>query len=299
MIENPIKWPNGARCAVAFTFDMDSDSELNLLNPTRVPDLVSTTSWLRYDRIAIPRIISLYKKYGMKQTFFVPGWCAEQYPSLVEMMVANGHEVAHHGYLHEYPSTFSRDDEQYWFERGLNAIASVTGEQPVGFRAPMYRFSRNTAAILASHGMLYDSSLMGDDVPYLIESAEKRLVEIPTDWAMDDWPQYTHNPDLGFAMPTKSPQQANEVFLSQFDAAWQYGGVWVTVWHPFVSGRLSRMMFIDKMIEYMHEKGSVWFAPLRDIASYVASEVASGAYTPRVDRLPYYDKTIAELSIYR
>jgi peptidoglycan/xylan/chitin deacetylase (PgdA/CDA1 family) len=241
----------------------------------------------------------LYAKYDIKQTFFVPGWCAERYPDLVEMMVASGHEVAHHGYLHEYPSSFEAADEEYWFERGLSAIEKTCGERPVGFRAPMYRFSRNTANILSRHNMAYDSSLMGDDIPYVLRSAVGQLIELPTDWAMDDWPQYTHNPDLGFSMPIKSPQQANEVYLSQFEAAWEYGGLWITVWHPFVSGRLARMMHIDRMIRYMVDKGDVWFAPLRDIAHHVEREIASGRFSPRTESLPFYETVIDELNVRR
>jgi peptidoglycan/xylan/chitin deacetylase (PgdA/CDA1 family) len=278
---------------------MDSDSELNLLNRSTVPDLVSTTSWLRYDRIAVPRIIELYRKYDIKQTFFVPGWCAERYPDLVRMMVDGGHEVAHHGYLHEYPSSFTKNEEEYWFNRGLEALENVAGVRPVGFRAPMYRFSRHTADLLVNAGFSYDSSLMGDDIPYVLRSSAGKIVELPTDWAMDDWPQYTHNPDLGFAMPTKSPQQANEVFISQFDAAWEYGGLWVTVWHPFVSGRLSRLMHIDKMIQYMVDKGDVWFAPMHEIAKHVASVTADGSFTPYEESIPFYDGPIDELSLMR
>ncbi len=296
MIINPIKWPDGAKCAVAITFDMDSDSFLHVENPDTADQMIATTSWLQYDQIAIPRILNMYEKYGIKQTFFVPGWCAERYPDTVGAIVSAGHEIAHHGYLHEHPNSFSAAEEEYWFMRGLAALENVTGKRPRGFRAPMYNFSKNSANFLSREGFLYDSSLMGDDIPYIIESDLGQLLELPTDWAMDDWPQYTHNPDLHYSMPINSPDRAMDVYLSQFEAAWEYGGLWIAVWHPFVSGRLARCSRIDKMIQYMMDKGNVWFATLEEIANYVNQEVKDNRYVPRTVRLPFYDGRIPELN---
>jgi len=68
------------------------------------------------------------------------------------------------------------------------------------------------------------------------------------------------------------------------------GALWIGVWHPFVSGRLSRWLRIEKMIEAMLATGEVWFARLEDIARHVLDLRARGEYEPRVDRLPYYDR---------
>jgi peptidoglycan/xylan/chitin deacetylase (PgdA/CDA1 family) len=296
MIKNPVPWPNGARCAVAITFDMDSDSVLHLDHPKRADTLVSTASWLKYDQIAVPRILDMYKKYDLRQTFFVPGWCIEKYPKSVEAILEGGHEIAHHGYLHENPNHLSADEEYYWFQRGIETIEKFTGQRPRGFRAPSYNFSKNTAEFLGKEGFLYDSSLMADDIPYLIDGSAGELVELPSHWALDDWPHFTHNPDLGYMMPISSPEQAMEVFLSEFDAAWEFGGLWLSVWHPFVSGRLARCAQIDKMIQYMTDKGNVWFATLEEIALHVRKCIDDGTYNPRVDKLPYYDGPIPELT---
>jgi peptidoglycan/xylan/chitin deacetylase (PgdA/CDA1 family) len=294
MIENPVPWPNGAKCAVAITFDMDSDSILHLDHPQRASTMMSTASWLRYDRIAVPRIIKMYEKYDIRQTFFVPGWCAEQYPDAVKAMIDGGHEVAHHGYLHENPNSLSQRDEEYWFMRGIDALERISGSRPRGFRAPLYNFSKHTADLLVREGFRYDTSLMGDDVPYVLETGKGELIELPTDWSMDDWPQYTHNPDLHYQMPINSPDRAMDVYWAQFEAAWEFGGLWVSVWHPFVSGRLSRLMRVDKMIQQMLDKGDVWFATLEEIAAHVTSVSEKGEFVPRRERVPFYDAPVAE-----
>src|SRR6266576_1562973 len=49
MIANPIPWPDGARCAVAMTWDMDADSAFNWYNQETADNLVAAQSWTRYD----------------------------------------------------------------------------------------------------------------------------------------------------------------------------------------------------------------------------------------------------------
>ncbi|PLR80576.1 ribulose phosphate epimerase [Bacillus canaveralius] len=297
MIKNPVPWPNGAKCAIAITFDMDTDSILHLAHPDTANTRISTMSWLKYDEIAIPRILDMYKKYNLKQTFFIPAWVIERYPKTVELILNDGHEIAHHGYLHEHPNELSAEEELYWLHRGIDVIEKFTGKRPRGWRAPMYNFSKHSLEFLAKEGFLYDSSLMGDDVPYILKGKSGEIFELPTHWAMDDWPQYTHNSELGYVMPINSPKRAMEVFLSEFDAAWEHGGMWISVWHPFVSGRLARCVAIDKMIQYMLQKGNVWFATLEEIALHVKKCVDDGSYIPRVDQLPYYEGRIPELKL--
>ena len=128
MINSPLPWPGGARCAVSFTFDIDTDSFLHLEYGERVPDMVATTSWLRYDEIAVPRLLRIYEAFGIRQTFFFPAWCMESYPHLVDQILAGGHEIAHHGYLHENPNQLTREDESEWLDRGIDIIERMTGQ---------------------------------------------------------------------------------------------------------------------------------------------------------------------------
>jgi hypothetical protein len=86
-----------------------------------------------------------------------------------------------------------------------------------------------------------------------------------------------------------------EVYQAEFEAMWEYGGLWIAVWHPFLSGRLARCVMLARLIEYMHQKGQVWFAPLEEIAAHVQRLMTEGTWTPRIDRLPYYDGPIPEL----
>jgi peptidoglycan/xylan/chitin deacetylase (PgdA/CDA1 family) len=293
MIKNPVPWPDGARCAVAITLDMDADSLLHLDHPRDSISRVSALSMLRYGpEVAVPRVLDTYQRFDIRQTFFVPAWCIEQYPAAVEAMVAGGHEVAHHGYLHENPSAAGRDEQAHWLGRGIEVIEKHTGRRPRGWRAPLYNFSDHSADLLIAEGFLYDASLMGDDVPYVLRTNAGELIELPSHWGLDDWPPYVHSMDLDYQMQIMSPERAMEGFMAEFEAAWEHGGLWVGVWHPFVSGRLARWARVEKMIEAMLEQGGVWFATMEEIAGHVRACIDGGSYSPRVDDLPYYAEPV-------
>ena len=296
MIKNPVPWPDGAKCAAAITFDIDTDSILHLEHRERADTLLSTMSWLKYDEVAVPRILDMYREFGIKQTFFYPAWCMERYPHLVDLILEGGHEIAAHGYLHEDPNKLPREKEHYWLRRQVAVIEKMTGKRPRGWRGPLYNASKYSPDLLIEEGFIYDATLMGDDVPYILKTAKGSVIELPSHWAMDDWPHYTHSIDMHYMMPIKSPDEAMNVFMSEFEAMYEYGGLWVTVWHPFVSARLARCIRVKKMIEYILGKGDVWFATLEEIANHVQKCIDDGSWQPRVDELPYYEGLIPELA---
>lgn len=295
MIANPPPWPNGARCAVAITFDVDSDSFLHVTLPDRAHRLVGSTSWARYDEVAIPRLVDLFGRHALRQTFFFPAWCMERYPHLVETVLAGGHEVGLHGYLHELANTLSRERESELLLRGIEVTRRLVGGRPSGWRAPLYSFSEHTADLIADQGFLYDSSLMGDDVPYVLQARSGEVIELPLHDASDDWPQYAENWDLRYHAPIRPPARGIETFRAEFEAAWEHGGLWIAVWHPFVSGRLSRAIEVGKLIEHMQQKGGVWFATLQEIAAHIRACIEDGSYSPRRVDMPYYSRPVPEL----
>ena len=290
MIENPIPWPNSAKCAVAFTFDMDAESLLHIYQGDTAPNRIALSSMLRYGpEVAMPRIIAAFKRLGLKQTFFIPGWCVEHYPRAIELVLQNGHEIGHHGYIHEKPNHLSRDEEKDYLRRAIDSIVKASGARPKGYRAPSYAFSRYTLDYLLAEGFEYDASLLGHDIPYVLANDRGRLIELPSDMTLDDWTQYVCVRDLNWMMPIASPERATEVFRAEFDAAWRYGGLWIAVWHPFVSGRASRCDAMVTLIEHMMSKGDVWFARLDEIAAHARKCIADGTWSPRIDRLPFID----------
>lgn len=292
-IENPIPWPNGARCAASVSFDVDIDSMLRLTYGPKTPERLATLSWLGYEEVGVPRLVRLYEELDVKQTFFFPGYCMDAYPDLVSGVLAGGHEVGLHGYLHEVMYEQDAAQELEILERGLEAAAKLMDETPVGWRAPLYAISDRSPQLLLEHGFVYDASLMGDDQPYLLRTPKGDLVELPSETANDDWTHYAHVPDLDYTMQIRAPGVAEEVYRAEFEAAYRHGGLWIAVWHPSISARLSRLEVVARMLREMLERGDVWVATLGEIAAHVRKLVADGKWKPRAVEVERTDPSAA------
>jgi len=267
-----IHWPEGKTAAAAFTFDVDAESAV-LWNNESVGARMSVMSHQAYGPlVGIPRILDLLDKHQIASTFFVPGHTADRYPEAIRSIVAAGHEIAHHGYLHEQPTALTLEEEIDVIDRGLAALADVAGVRPSGYRAPMWDLSWRTPALLAERGFLYDSSLMDSDHPYelaITPGAERSLVEIPIQWALDDWEQYCYLPDISGSGLIESPRKARELWQLEFDGLRQAGGCWVLTNHPFLTGRTSRAAELDDLMSYVLGHDDVWTTNLASIAEHV------------------------------
>jgi peptidoglycan/xylan/chitin deacetylase (PgdA/CDA1 family) len=281
-------WPDGNRCAAALTFDMDGECVPLVYDPANAARRLSLQSEATYGpHIGMPRIFALLERHGIPASFFIPGFTAERHPDILREMIARGHEVGHHGYLHERPDFVDEDEEERIMVRGLEVLESITSVRPVGYRSPAWELKPTSPALLKKYGFLYDSSLMGDDEPYLIDAGPgEQLLEIPVQWINDDWPHFgfCSVPPLGNGI--SSPQKVFEVWSEEFAGYYEYGGCYVLTLHPFVSGRPSRIRLLDRLIEYIKGFDGVWWATLRQIADHA---LASG----QVRYWPYADLTIA------
>ncbi|MGA2973037.1 MAG: polysaccharide deacetylase [Candidatus Bathyarchaeia archaeon] len=253
---------------VLLTFDLDADSWVGFWGTHDEP--VAHSKGRFGPKVGLPRILTLLDKYCIKSTFFVPGWTAETYPESVKAILEHGHEIAAHGYKHEsLREVKSQAEEIEIFKRSIRALEKLTGKKPLGFRAPFWEFSLNTISNLSAFKFSYDSSLMDDDKPYVIESEGRStgIVELPVAWLLDDWGIYEDH--------RKSPRQAFENWISEFYALYAFGGSFFNLtMHPQVTGRASRVANLENLIRVMKKK-PVTFSTCKDIAESFASE-ASG-----------------------
>ena len=273
-------WPPGIRAAAAVTFDVDAESAILAGAPAAARRLGVMTHQAYGPRTGVPRLLALLADRRIRATFFVPGYTAERWPDTVRAIRDGGHEIGHHGYLHE-PLGANEATEERYLLRGLEALDTVAGVRPVGYRAPMWETSYHTPGLLARHGFRYDSSLMDADRPYRLAAAEpgpdghaaQWLVEIPIHWGLDDWEQYAYLPDLTGSGLIESPAKVMEMWRLERDATFDAGGCLVLTMHPFLSGRPSRAAalagFLDELV-LLRDSG-IWVAALDEIASHVAS----------------------------
>jgi peptidoglycan-N-acetylglucosamine deacetylase len=266
----PVPWPNGARCAASFSFDVDAESAM-LGVDTSHADRMSAISHQAYGPLSgVPRLLKILAKQDITSTFFVPGYTAVRYPDVIRSIVEHGHEVAHHGYLHEAMRGLTEAQEAAILDRGLEVLESVTGTRPTGYRAPMWELNWHSPKLLRDRGFLYDSSLMDTDHPYeLTVDGDGSLVEIPIQWALDDWEQYCYIPEFSGSGLIESPTKAIEMWRLEFDAIRAEGGCFVLTNHPFLSGRPSRAQALSGLIEYACAQDDVWVASLGEIANHV------------------------------
>ena len=265
---NPDSWPDGARVAVLFSFDVDNETVQGL----RTGNVsIGPLSQGQYGaRVALPRVVRLMDGENVPSTFFFPAWSLKLAPGQADLIKASGrHEIAVHGWIHELNTSLDGPTEERLLRQAVDAMEEITGERPVGYRAPSWNHSPNTLQIVRDLGFLYESSLMADDRPYeLMQNGEPTgVVELPVEWILDDAPLF--NPRGNSYM---NPRDVMQVWIDEFDKAWEEGTMFLLTMHPHVIGHRSRIVALEGLIDHMQAKGGVWFATHEDTARYVREQ---------------------------
>ncbi len=266
----PPSWPGGNRCAVALSFDSDHDTN-ELRDGGRS---IGRMSWGQYgNRVGVPRILELLRRTQIPATFFVPAVSALLYPDEQRRVVAEGHEIGLHGWIHELNSILPEQDERELHLRSADTLTAITGVRPVGMRTPSWDFSPATLRIQREMGLLYDSSLMADDDPYELDQDGEPtgIVELPVEWIRDHAVYFNMN-RFQALRPYTPPPAVLDIFRREFDQAYKDGGLFLLTMHPHVIGYRSRMFILEELIRHMQGLPGVWFATHRDVALH-ASEL--------------------------
>ena len=269
----PKTWKNGARCAVALSFD--SDHETNELRDGG--ESIGRLSWGQYgNRRGVPRILETLKAADVPATFFVPAVAALLHPDEQKRVIAEGHEIGLHGWIHEVNTKVPPEKERELHLRAADTLEKITGVRAVGMRTPSWDFSDVTLEIERELGLLYDSSLMADDDPYeLVENGVPTgMVELPVEWIRDDAVYFNMNRFTAHR-PYTPPPAVLDIFKREFDRAYQEGGLFLLTMHPHVSGYRSRIFILEELIQHIKQHYDVWFGTHADIARF-AKENADG-----------------------
>jgi peptidoglycan/xylan/chitin deacetylase (PgdA/CDA1 family) len=260
----PDAWPDGARVAVLLSFDVDNETiALRYGEPT-----IGALSQGEYGaRVGLGRVVSLLDRFEIAASFFIPAMSLKLHPEMADLIKESGrHEFGIHGWIHEMNASLDGETERQLLVRAIDYLTEVTGERPVGYRAPSWNFSPNTLSIIRELGFRYESSLMADDRPYEIvaDGEATGLVELPVDWILDDAPLM--NP-LGTRY--SSPREVLQVYIDEFERAYDEGTMFLLTMHPHYIGHRSRIVILEQLVEHIRAKGDVWFATHRDAAEYV------------------------------
>lgn len=271
----PTRWPGGARCAVALSFD--SDHETNELRDGGAS--ISRLSWGQYGaRRGVPRIRAILDRFGAKASFFMPAVAALLHPEEPRALADEGHEIGLHGWIHELNAALGHQTERDLMLRAADTLERVTGRRPVGLRTPSWDFSPYTLAIAQEMGLLYDSSLMADDDPYEIvaDGQPTGIVELPVEWIRDDAAYFMMN-RFGAQRPYTPPEDVLDIFTREFEGAYAEGGLFLLTMHPHVIGYRSRIFILSALLEQITTRGDVWIATHEDIARHCLAAASEEA----------------------
>jgi peptidoglycan-N-acetylglucosamine deacetylase len=262
----PSAWKDGARCAVALSFDSDHETiELRFGGKS-----FGRLSQGQYgSRQGARRIMALLERHAVPASFFMPAVSASLHPEEARAVVAAGHELAIHSWIHEFNSRLSHDVERDLALRAADALERIAGRRPVGMRTASWDFSPWTLKIIREMGLVYDSSLMADDDPYelLDEGQPTGVVELPVEWIRDD-AVYFNMDRMGSLRPYTAPEAVLDIFRRELDMAHAENGLYVLTMHPHHIGHRSRIWILDEIIRHAKSLGGVWFATHEEVARW-------------------------------
>ncbi len=265
---NPPSWPGGAQVAVLLSFDVDNETTQGLRTGTVS---IGPLSQGQYGaRVALPRVLRLLEEEDVPATFFFPAWSLKLAPEQADLIQAPGmHEIGLHGWIHELNTSLDGETEARLLRQASDAIEEITGVRPIGYRAPSWNHSPNTLSIIREMGLLYESSLMADDRPYeLVQDGEPTgLVELPVEWILDDAPLF--NP-LGNRY--MNPRDVLQVWIDEFDKAWEERTMFLLTMHPHIVGHRSRIVVLEELIDHIKAKNGVWFGTHAEAARWVREQ---------------------------
>ena len=272
----PPAWKDGARCAVALSFDADHET----FEMGAGGQAMGRLAWGEFGRrVGVPRILDVLGRHGVPASFFVPAVSALIDPDEPRRIADAGHEVAIHGWIHENNSLLDYETERGLMMRARDTLARLAGRDPVGLRSANWDTSPNTVRIVCEMELTYDSSLMADEEPYelLLDGQPTGVVEVPVEWLRDDavYLLFNRNPAT---RPYTTPEGVLDIFRREFDAAYDEGSVFQLVMHPFVIGYRSRIWILDEIIRHARARGDVWFATHAEVAAYARDNTAREAH---------------------
>ena len=263
---------------VCLTFDFDAISVWIGNFHASSPSAISRGE---FGVVGARRLLDMLREWKIPSTWFVPGHTADTYPEEVAQIAAAGHEIGHHGYRHERLG--SPEEEIRDFDMAIASLKRVTGQTPVGYRSPAAGLTPRTLELLVSHGMLYDSSMMGDDfTPYYCRVGDQapkdsafifgrptEVVELPFTWGLDDFVAFEHvwtrngiNPGIA------APSRIYEVWAGDFDYLYDRlgEGTYILTLHPQCIGRGHRLLMLERLVDHIRSRDGIAFRTMREVA---------------------------------
>lgn len=260
------------------TFDLDAETMWTARDPAYAQRPILMSQGAYGWKVGVPRILDLLRRYGLKTTFFVPGLVVDQRPQVMEAILKDGHEIAHHSYTHRWIVSLSEAEEREEMEKGIEAIRRVSGRAPRGWRSPAAELSPISLPLLREFGFDYSSNFFDDDSPYLleIEGEPTDIVELPFRWVLDDAPFFQYS----IVLPGRTmhpPSSVLESWKTEFDMLYAEDRMMMIGFHPQIIGQPSRLWVLDKLIQHALSHPNVWIGRCDEMTDDIRPRLRTGS----------------------
>jgi peptidoglycan/xylan/chitin deacetylase (PgdA/CDA1 family) len=275
------------------TFSVDIDAVAGFLGSWGGADsLYDVQRGVFAGEVGTPRVLKLFDKFNIKGTFFIPGHSIETFPEQTRMVAAAGHEIGAHGYSHEPPVGLTRVQEEDILKASIELIGKYSGKRPSGYSAPWWEPSAHTTDLLLQHGFRYGhTQAYHDFLPFyartgeawtkvdyakraaewmrpLVHGREVDLVEIPTNWYIDDLPPLMFIKKAPNSGGWFNARDIEEGWRDQFDWVYRemdYAVFPITI-HPDVAGRPQVLLVLERLISHINAHEGVRWMTMEEVA---------------------------------
>ena len=274
-------WPGGARVAVQFVLNYEEGGENCVLHgdpasETFLSEIIgalpfagarhmSMESIYEYGaRAGAWRVLDLFKSRGVPLTIFAVAMAAERNPAVIERALADGHEIANHGYrwinYHGMPDSMEREH----IAQAMEILTRICGTRPLGWYTG--RTSENTRRLVAEYGgFLYDADDYSDDLPFWSRLVDKPHLIVP--YTLD-----TNDMRFAALQGFNSGDQFFCYLRDAFDTLYEEGArapkMMSIGLHCRLVGRPGRFASLKRFLDYVLKHDKAWVTRRSDIARH-------------------------------
>ncbi len=274
-------WPGGARVAVQFVLNYEEGGENCILHgdqasETFLSEIIGAQPFLSarhmsmesiYEygaRAGVWRLLDLFKSRGVPLTVFAVAMAAERHPAVIERCLADGHEIASHGYRWINYHGMPLETEREHMAKAMEILTRICGARPLGWYTG--RTSDNTRKLVADYGgFLYDADDYSDDLPFWSRLVDGPHLIVP----------YTLDAnDMRFASPQgfNSGDQFFAYLKDAFDTLYEEGAkspkMMSVGLHCRLAGRPGRFASLKRFLDHVLKHDKAWVCRRIDIARH-------------------------------
>lgn len=287
-----IRWPGGARLPVSVVVNVEEGAERSLGDGDErnehiydavelvegQPDLCMESHFEYGPRAGWPRIRAALVERGVRATLNACGRAIKRTPWIAAEAVADGHEVAAHGWRWERHVHMDEATERRAIARTVDAITDAAGTPPLGWHTRSATSVKTRDLLVEQGGFLYDSNAYNDDLPYTVVTATGPHVVLP--YAFDTNDMRFHN-NGGFVFGEDFARYCIDAFDRLYAEGAKTPRMLSIGLHTRIIGRPGRIGGLEAFLDYALGHDGVWFSSRAEIARAWRSGLGLPDWTPR------------------